>query len=506
MSSSRPSVFQIFQVGAVSILLAGCGASYQEPPKATAPVTLEPRPSTIMIPIVASLDDLQGRLNAAVPNPLAVIDEKRDACVPAKWARFCVIPKVFRSGCAQEVNTKISPEIDCKLNGAATRGDISLAGSGNTLTLGMPVAVQVTARGTGDIGKHIRETANGAADVVASVAIDIDENWTPSAQLNADYAWTERLGVNVLGFRITFASKADEQIKEALADFQSSLPSLLQELDLKGRAQTAWDSAFTVLRVNEEPPVWMRFTPEAIGFSGLQIVDRVANASLLAQGRTEVFVGPEPEAAVLTPLPPLRRDLPAAGFEFRLPVLIDYKAMVDAAKPVLNIGTRQEFDVGDLGKVGVTIRDLNIRPTSDGAVAIGVTLKADPPSSLFDTDGVVWLVGTPAVDNESKSVRVSGLELYGITDNQLSDILVRIMQLPPVTTLIESALQYDFSAQYEAGLAQANAAFTKEVAPGVVVSGSITDATVDAVVPGPDALYLELSARGSAAVNVGAVQ
>ena len=184
----------------------------QGPPKTQEPVGDLTRSSVMVISITASLDDIQRRLNEQIPGTLYAINENRDGCVPAKWAKVCVLPRPW-GGCAQWVKTKISPDIDCHVDGAVTRGPIQIGGAANVLNLGMPVSASVTVTGRGQIGKNIRETANGSITAAASVTANVDENWQPSANVNVDYSWNNRIGVDVLGFRITFASKVDPKIE-----------------------------------------------------------------------------------------------------------------------------------------------------------------------------------------------------------------------------------------------------------------------------------------------------
>lgn len=123
-----------------SIALIGGGVwwfhtkSHPVPQRTQAAVSNPAKPSTIVLPVKASLADIQARLNKEVPTTLFAVDETME-CVPAQMAKVCVIPNIFTGGCSQWVKTYVSPAISCHLKGSVTRGNISISGAGNTLNL-----------------------------------------------------------------------------------------------------------------------------------------------------------------------------------------------------------------------------------------------------------------------------------------------------------------------------------------------------------------------------------
>jgi hypothetical protein len=496
----------IIGVGILAIFLAGWnwpwGHSYDAPEKTTTAVAIPTQPSSIILPIVAPLAEIQARLEQETPGELFTVDENRDACVPAKWAKVCILPKPF-GGCAKWLKTKISPDIDCHLEGWVRRGPIAIGGSGQDLTLDMPVSLSVTARGRGDIGKNIHETATGAANIHASASVDIDENWKPSASVSADYHWTDRIGVDILGFRITFASKVDPQIRKAIDSFQSSLPATLDALKLKETVATAWPKGFATIEAHKDPDVWVRFTPSSIGYGGYNIADGDLRTSLLLIGNVDTFVGKKPADAVPTPLPPLIRGLPDPGFHLNLPVMLEFQAMQATARKQLNIGTPRDLQVPGFGAVAVTIKDIEFHQTKGQALAIGVTLNADPEGSWFDTRGTVWLTAKPSIDNQAKKVTANDLQIYGNTDNAAADLLISIVQFGPIKQAIQAAATFDYSKPYDDGLAKLNAAMRKQISPDVYFDGNVDSASVESIVAGPDALHLWLGVTGKGEIHLG---
>lgn len=475
---------------------------YRAPPKTNDAVEKLVRASTVVIPVAISLDDIQHNLNAKTSRELYKIDEGRDACVPAQWIDICAIPKPF-GGCIQRLKTKVSPEIDCHVSGTASRGDISVSGERNVLRVTMPVSAKVTVRGRGEIGKHIQETADGAVTASAAVKADIGSDWKPSAAVTADYSWNNKIGVDVLGFRITFASKVDPKIREAIDSFSQRIPEHLATLNLKNRMEAIWAKGFTTIPIANSPDVWLTFSPSKVGFSGYDVTGRTLKLSVMASGEAETTVGAKPVDPVIRPLPPLTKSMPNSGFEFFVPVAASYATIKAVAKKSLKIGETQQFDIPNVGNAKVTFKDVDIYQTTDKELAIGLTISADLPNRVLDTNGTAWFTASVSVDNASKKVRLDTLKVHSQTDNKPIDMLLAISQFAPVNKAIREAIEYDFTQHYGDLIKQANTALRRQIAPEFYIEGSVDNAAIERVVAGPDSLVAAVSAKGKIELRSG---
>jgi hypothetical protein len=495
---------RFFQVASVTGVVAVAGCLYfnwdrvhRAPDKTATAIVPEGRSSLVVLPIVASIPELQAKLEAEVPAQLFAIDEDRDACIPAQWIDECLIPNPF-GGCIQRIKTKITPEVDCHLKGWVNRGSIQLGGSGNTLALSMPVSLSVTAKGLG-----IQETADGSATVAASASFDLSAAWEPTANVTADYKWNDKIGVDILGIRITFAGEVDPEIRKAIARFQETLPAELAKLKIKDRAAEAWPKGFVSIKAADDPPVWMRFSPTAIGYGGYRVADGQIRVNLMAAGLAETFLGGEPPKPPPTPLPALIRDLPNPGFQFYLPIFADYEALASAARKALKAGTIQSVDVPTVGQVQVTIEDIAFHQTTGEELAIGISLRADPEGQFLDTRGTVWLTSKLSVDNEKRLVTAEGLKIFGRTDNDAFDLLVSIIQLDPIMDAIRSSARYDFSEQHEQSMAKVNTQLRRQLSDEFYFDGHVDSIAADTVSAGPTAIQIGLSASGSGELHFG---
>jgi hypothetical protein len=464
------------------------------------------RDSTVVVPVSISISQLRAKLNAEVPTRIYSIDEDRDACVPKQTAKVCLLPhpeisffghKVQDASCGQWLITDVSPAVDCHLSGAVDRGDIQLTASGSTLNVSVPLSASITARGRGEIGKNIQATANGAMVLSARIAADIDSNWVPELTVDPGYTWTQPPNFHILGIEVTIADKVDPPLRNAMSQFKDVLLRRVQDLQLRKSAEDLWNRAYEPVSVSNNPDVWVRFTPREVGLTGISSDDQSLSMTLMASGVTETFVGRKPTASPRVPLPSLRKDIPQAGFVFYLPSYADYSVASAVLKNLLRIGDSQLLEIPVLGKTQVTFTDVTLYPTTDGAIAVGISIKAKPPQQWFATTGTVWIKGKIKIDNAAQRLEPEGLDYGATTDNAATNLLVSIARLDAIKRKIETSLTYDFSKEYSNSLKRANAALNQTLPNGIVLTGAIAQASVDQIAPTPHGIYVGMAILGS---------
>uniref|UniRef100_UPI0035CC2C63 DUF4403 family protein n=1 Tax=uncultured Sphingomonas sp. TaxID=158754 RepID=UPI0035CC2C63 len=290
--------------GAPLLLTTSCSHSVHSP----APPRVDDAPnfplqsSSIVVPISGSLDDLQRALEAQTPRKLWSIDKRLDTCVAAKRVDLGI------------AKLKVLPNLGCRVVGEVRRGKLVLGGRGNRLTITMPIHATIAAEKVGGI---VSKTATGDAVVHAVARLSIVGNWSPAAKVSIAYDWTNPPGIDFLGQRIEFASKADARLKPVIAGLEQSLPRELAKLDLRAKLASAWKQGFTSISLNRErPPAWMRITPKRLGFGGYAIDRRTLTLTLSADALTETFVGNRPADPVATPLPPPAPSVGKRGLNF----------------------------------------------------------------------------------------------------------------------------------------------------------------------------------------------
>src|SRR5690606_23006979 len=139
-------------------------------------------------------------------------------------------------------DVKVTPDIDCRIVGEVTRGTITLSGSGERLRIALPVRATVAARDVGGILKG--ETATASGVIHADVSFALDRNWNASAKVEVAYDWQEPPGIDFLGQRIEFASKADAALARVIDNLERDLQEEVARAQVRPVLDEAWREAF----------------------------------------------------------------------------------------------------------------------------------------------------------------------------------------------------------------------------------------------------------------------
>ena len=465
------------------LLLAACGrdASNPAPPRVSAPIEIPVESSAIAVPISAQLIDLQKAAERAVPATLATIDEQKSDCASVK-----VIKKI---------------KISCRLVGSVTRGPVKVGGSGNVLTIAMPVAATVSAR---EVAKVLNETATAAAIVTARVRLVSIGDWQPVAKADISYVWTKEPGVDFLGKRLTFASKADPVLAKLLAKIEAELPKRIAGLHPRERLADAWTKGFTAISINaKNPPVWMRVTPRQMQFRGYDIARGKLTLNLGLLADIETFVGPRPDNPAPTPLPPpaVAAIAPASGFHFHAPVVADYAELEPVLAKALGKLARKPMTLPGIGAVDPEFGEVTMYATTGSRLAIGLKMRVATPGKWIDARGTVWATGQPYNEPGSKVVRVRDLRIEGEANSPSFRLLLAVARSPAVTNTLSEALSQNFTNDFDKLMVKAGAAIAEKRLGDFVLAARIDDAKNGVVYPAGQGLYMPVDARGTAALR-----
>ncbi|MCB2079948.1 MAG: DUF4403 family protein [Novosphingobium sp.] len=423
---------------------------YPVPPQVTTPPEFPAQNSTLAVPISLSLDDLQRRLEQTTPKQLWSIDERRKNCVPAQRV------KIFGE------RLKVTPDVPCRIVGQVTRGKLKMTGSGNKLTITMPVNASISARDVGGVIKQ--ETATGSANVRADVRLGMDRNWKPRATVQISYGWREPPGIDILGQRIRFVQRADKELAKVVAGLERDLQAEVARQKVRPIVAGAWKLGFTVIELNREnPPAYMRVTPTGISVTGYNVRGRQVNLDVAADAVTETFVGERPKTPEAVPLPPQMTSASNRGLRFFIPVVADYAQLEPVVLRALKRLAEKGIRIRDVGRVDAEFEKVTIYATKNGRLAVGIEAKVEPIETKFGTslgkaNGIVWLTGTPVHEPDSEVVRFRDLDIYGGADKLAADLLLQLVMSPEIKAEIASGLSEDFSKDYDRVIASAKKA------------------------------------------------
>jgi hypothetical protein len=478
---------------AATLAMSGCSRQSETvaPPRSETKVPTVRQPSQLSLPVELKSEEVRRIVEQALPRTLWTIDQRSDACVPPQRV------KLFGA------RIKVTPAIGCRIVGTVTRGPVRLRGEGRDILADVPINAAIAARDVGGVLKG--ETATGTAMAHARIRLDLDPNWQPRGTVRLGYDWTTPPGIDFLGQRITFTDKAEEKLAPVLAKLEADLPRELAKADVRGEVEAVWRRAFTSVSLNDDnPPVWMRITPQRLSFGGYRMEGPVLRLNLGLEALTETFVGERPADPQPSALPPLGRTGPIdEGFRFFIPVTADYRQLEPVILKALIKRSARPFDLPGIG--GVTARFEKVVAYGTGAdkIAVGVTLAAQPVAvTMAPTRGTIWFVARPVNRPGSARVGFEDLEVTGDTDGVGGDLLIALGNSPAVSGEISGSLTQNFSDDLTELLGKVRRAIAlREIGP-TEVRADVARVQTGRIRAFGEGLYLPVRAIGTARVSV----
>jgi hypothetical protein len=415
--------------------LTGCDrqTEVEAPPRATDKAPSPTQKSLIAVPINANTASLKQALERAVPKTLWTINQRERACVQPQRV------KLFGK------KVKVTPPIACTIVGQVTRGPLRLRGEGAEIVVDVPLRATIAARDVGGVLKG--ETATGAAMAHARVRIELTPDWRPQGKARISYGWTRAPGIDFLGRRITFTDQADAKLKPVVANVEREVTREIAKIDIRKQAADVWRQSFTSLELNHDnPPVWMRVTPQRILYGGYRIEGQRLNLNLGLEAITETFVSGRPSDPKPTPLPRLVREAPKPHLDVRVPVIADYAILQPVVDRALAKRSTRPFVLPKLGSMMVKFGKSTIYGAPGGRIAVGVDVEAKlEMRSGAPTHGRIWMTAIPANKPGSAEVHFTDLIINGDTDGVGGDLLILLGRSEGFAPLIADALTQNFT-------------------------------------------------------------
>ncbi|HEY0598356.1 DUF4403 family protein [Sphingopyxis sp.] len=415
--------------------LAACDrkTEVEAPPRATDEAPSPTQKSLIAVPINASTASLKTALERAVPKTLWTINRRERACVQPQ--RVKVLGR----------KVKVTPPIACTIVGQVTRGPLRLRGEGDEIVVDMPLHATVAARDVGGVLKG--ETATGAAMAHARVRIELTPDWRTQGKARISYGWTKAPGIDFLGRRITFTDEADAKLKPVVRDVEREVNREIAKIDIRKQAADVWRQSFTALELNHEnPPVWMRVTPQRILYGGYRIDGQRMSLDLGLEAITETFVSGRPSDPAPTPLPRLVRAIPKPHLDVRVPVIADYAQLQPVVDRALAKRSLRPFKLTKVGPMMVKFGKSTIYGAEGGRIEVGVDVDAKLEiQSGEPTRGRIWMTAIPVNSPGSAKVYFTDLVINGDTDGVGGDLLILLGRSEGFAPLIAEALTQNFT-------------------------------------------------------------
>ena len=457
-------VTRLLSLAGAALLASPCFA-LDKPPMSADAVTPATTTSKISAVVEFGIADINRALERKIPKTLVSFDDRTTSC----WNRRVL---------GRMVN------IDCTYSGEVERtGPVSLRAEGGRLNATTPLFGSVEAEGTRGFARMLHGEAEGAMTVYASARPRLRPDWSVSLDMSEGFRWQEPPTLQILGFRINLSKYVEPKIRAQLSRVQGDVASNVRALNIKGKAEAAWQKAFASVQIVDAPAVWLQTTPQAIAFSGVRAQGSVLEGSVEITGTTQTGIGTQPAANAPTPLPALGDEVSDPGrFEIIVPVSIDYTAIRQQVQAAMS---------ANAGQGGPSFSDFEIYPSA-GKLVVGLRLGTSNSPGDW-----VYLTGTPKADDGSQTVQFTDLAFQGDAATAASSDIAALFSNSTFLQMLQQRLATGYQAERDRIIASANAKLTRPLGDGFRSEGKLASAGVAGIALLPDTLRVNLRASGS---------
>lgn len=328
-----------------------------------------------------------------------------------------------------------------------------------------------------------------AVDLATTLRITSDWRLRSKSEITrvAPFSEDQRDQCKVTVFKIDVTDRVVATAKSELEKRLALLDERIATVDVRSHFEKWWRVLQRPIRLSDS--VWLLLQPRAVHLGPIAGSARMISIDVGLQGEPRVVTGPRPPDGTDS-LPRLKRE--TTKHEQALHVLLEGELSYDLANAVLTknvVGKRVRR-----GARWITIRDARLSGIGGGRVALA--LRFDGAAS-----GIVYLVGTPSYDPETRQLFVPDLAydvssadllVQGLEWMRRSDVqnLLRTRARFPVADLVEQARQ-----RLERGMNRSlgqNAKLVAQIATGDVLAVRATSAGI----------LVRASANGSARLEV----
>ncbi len=425
-----------------------------------------PPPSTVALPIKVALDPLAARLERAVPERFGSLDDR----LPVRGAQGLTVALELR------------------------RDPFRVSFVGRDAVVRATVSYALKAWYASPFGEITASCGNGGPHdprltLTVRGPISIDRDWSLHTRARlaelrpASSSARDRCRVGSLGLDITDVVVG--QARTYLEGEAAALDTAVARVDVRTPVLRGW-------RTLEEPvalgdSLWMLVHPESVRRGPVRGVGDSVVVTLALRARPAVVVGMRPEASNVA-LPPLDSGDVSPRVEMR----VEGRATYPQASRLLQreLGGMR---VREMGRT-VVLDSLSVFGIGGGKLALEVHVGGDAAARLY-------LTGTPRLDAASGEITIPDLDFdvrtrdlvlqaeSWLAGDRLRDVLRARARWPSPPDL----------ARMRAGLQQG---LNRRLSSGLSVEGTVDSLRVDGIAATREALVVQASATGSAALRV----
>jgi hypothetical protein len=275
----------------------------------------------------------------------------------------------------------------------------------------------------------------------------------------------------------------DGQLARLKQQFDSVVPALA---DLRPTADSMWRTMLRPLALDSASTIWLSMSPDAISLAPLASDGAVVTTAIALTARPRVVVGPRP-AADTRPLPSLTLAGKATGIHVPLDIEIPFDELGRRATALLS---------GEVAGKGIRVGQISAWGVGDTVVVkVGVEGKVS---------GSLYLLGRIGYDVQTRSVLIDDLRYTLESSSKMSSIKATLGASRIRKALADATGHGRLAVgdQVEQLKSQLGELLNRPLAPGVQLTGGVTDVRIDRLFATPQAFVLRIVLDADARIDV----
>ncbi len=335
--------------------------------------------------------------------------------------------------------------------------------------------------GTGDVRPRARLTLR--------VTGQIDSTWTLRTKSTVEavpLTDTERDQCEVTAAHIDVTTKVLGAAAGALQKELTKVDRKLRKYPLRAEVEGVWATMQSPLRLTDS--LWLLINPVSLRFLPFTTLRDTLHWQAGLEANPRIVGGAKPAASTNPLLPPDRSDPPPP----ELLILSEGRLPYDVAEEILSKATSKTKI--RVGRRTIAIRHLKPMPLGDGRVSVALTVSGA-------ANGVLYAVGHPQIDSLG-ILTMPDLELDAGTTDALTGALAWLASSDRITQALRDAIRVNLAPTIEKARVLAEKNLNRELAPGLVLTTTLTSAQPIGVWAAPDALVARVIVKGQGAIAI----
>jgi hypothetical protein len=387
-------------------------------------------------------------------------------------------------------------------------GALRIQGAGNKLSFTLPLHIYAKGRWRWEpckICPALQQTEDTEFDLVvkSESLLTFTEDYTVKTQTTGDFAWGQTKPVLTLGpLKISLARFVEPAMRQHMRTLTAQLDAELQRrFQLREHVQKAWLQIQEPIPLDRHLNAWLSVQPQQISISPLVASD----------GELTLQVGISSYLQAVTdgkPTPVLNPNLPRLITNSRQPDavqigLVSEMSYAHATKLLAAQLKGKKFSF-EKGKDQVTVHDLALSGSGDKVVLmLDVTGKTSAGLFTKSIAGKIFLKAVPYYDAATASIRVRDLDYDLATKDKILQTASWLAKNKFIEN-IESQISFPVKSQLVQArqLLQQTLDKAGRVNDMVLLTGSITEISPEGIYVTPNSLKALIIAKGNLSARI----